>query len=195
MDNRAAMVYSDRDRCAICSHRSLVRAAAWIHLIMAVKLAQMTLIDHTLEIAERVARHLGQIASCSVSGVLIVSQHRGRMVLWCCRPVEELFLQAVQQRLLHSYQLSAGPALSEPPIEVTVRGEQVPGPYEPPRSFLTVPILAGGRVVGVLGVASIFPDLFTSTDLCKITAVAARAAETLDNGTRPRSNGGSPAAA
>jgi GAF domain-containing protein len=146
---------------------------------MDAKLPQMTLVDRTLEVAERVARHLGQVASCSVAGVLIVSQHRGRLVLWCCRPVDDLFLQAVEQRFLHSYQLSAGPARSEPPIEVTVRGELVSGPYELPRSFLTVPVLAAGRVVGILGVASIFPDVFSSTDLCKITAVAAQTAEIL----------------
>jgi GAF domain-containing protein len=142
----------------------------------------MTDVTHSLhlEVADHIARHLGHVVPCFVSGVLIVSEHHGQMVIFCCRPVDELLLRAVQRRLLTSYQLCVGLALAEPDIQVTIRGDSVQGPYEPPRSMLTMPILTDNRVAGMMAIASVFPDAFGSVDLCKMSAVAARASATLD---------------
>jgi GAF domain-containing protein len=132
------------------------------------------------ELAERTVRHLGQVTPCFVAGVLVVAEGQGQLVLLCCRPVDELFLRAVQQRLLTSYQLCVGLALAEPSIQVTVLGDSVGGPYEPPRSVLTMPLIARKRIVGIMGIASVFPDVFGSVDLCKMSSIAARAAALYD---------------
>lgn len=128
----------------------------------------------TVEIAERTAVQLGQAVSCFVASVLIVSENRGQLLLHCCRPVDELFLRAVQQRTLNSYQLCVGAASAAPTVQVTVRGDSVSGPYEPPRSILTMPIMVDKRIVGLMAIASVFPDAFDSDDLCKMSAVSAR---------------------
>jgi GAF domain-containing protein len=72
-----------------------------------------------------------------------------------------------------------GPAAVEPDIELTVLGEAVPGPYEPPRSLLATPVLCEGRVSGMIAVASLFPEAFCSRDLCTLSAVAAQASVAL----------------
>jgi GAF domain-containing protein len=132
-----------------------------------------------VEIAERTAVQLGQVTPCFVASVLIVSENRGQLLLHCCRPVDELFLRAVQQRTLSSYQLCVGAASAAPTVQVTVRGDLVPGPYETPRSMLTMPILTGKRIAGIMAIASVFPDAFDSDDLCKMSAVSARASSDL----------------
>lgn len=104
---------------------------------------------------------------------------RGQALLFCARPVDPLFLQAVQRRLLLSYQLYVGPALAEPEIEVTTYGNSVPGPYEPPRSLLTTPLLFDGYVSGILAIASIFPGAFCSKDMCVLSNLAAQVSAAL----------------
>lgn len=131
-------------------------------------------------VAERTVRHLEQVTPCFVAGVLMVAERQGQLILSCCRPVDELFLRAVQQRLMTSYQLCVGPALAEPSIQMTVLGDSVSGPCELPRSLLTMPIIARKRIVGMMVVASVFPDVFGSVDLCKMSAVAARCADVYD---------------
>jgi hypothetical protein len=138
------------------------------------------------ELAESLARCVSRETACFACGVLIVVNHHGQAVLFRSRPVDDLFLQAVQRRLLLSYQLYVGPALTEPEIQVTVYGDSVAGPYEPPRSLLTVPLLSEGRVVGVIAVASVFPEAFSPEDLCTLSALAAWASEALPH---IRSNG------
>jgi len=130
-----------------------------------------------IPVAERTVRHLAEVTPCFVAGALVVAEHQGSLVLYCCRPVDELFLRAVQQRLWNSYQLCVGRAIAEPDVTVKVLGDSVPGPYELPRSLLTMPIIAGRRVVGMMAVASVHPDVFESGDLCKMSAVGTRAAE------------------
>ena len=132
------------------------------------------------EIVESVARHLGQVTFCFAAGALIVHDHRGQMVLFRSRPVDDLFLQALQRRLVLSYQLYVGPALTEPEIQVTIYGDAVSGPYEPPRSLLTMPILCGGRVTGMIAIASVFPDVFNGKDLCVMASLTAQVSEALD---------------
>jgi hypothetical protein len=111
--------------------------------------------------------------------MLLADGQRGHVTLYRSRPVDDLFLRAVQQRILSIYRVCVGPAAVEPDIETTVLGEAVPGPYEPPRSLLATPILCEGRVSGVVAVASVFPEAFRSKDLCTLSSVAAQVAEAL----------------
>lgn len=132
------------------------------------------------EIAAEVARHLGRVTPCYASGALVVHGRCAHMVLYRCRPVDDLFVQALQRRLLLSYRLCVGPAQSEPEIEVAVYGDAVSGPCELPRSILTMPLLSGGHVSGMIAAASVFPDAYSSTDLCTLSVLAAQASEALD---------------
>jgi GAF domain-containing protein len=143
-----------------------------------------TLADFCLDrqgIAETVLSYLRHTTPCFAAGVLLVDEGCAEVVLCRCRPVDDLFLQAMQQRLMRSYRLFAGTALAEPAVQVTVLGEAVSGPYEPPRSLLTTPILSGGPVSGMIAIASIFPDAFCSGDLCTLSVLAAKAAMSLGN--------------
>lgn len=132
------------------------------------------------QLTEQIARHLAQSTPCFAAGVLLVDDHRGQMVLFRVRPVDDLFVQALQRRLSLSYQLCAGPALAEPETRVVVHGDSVPGPYEPPKSLLTMPILHDGRVTGMIAIASVFPEVFGSKDLCTMSDLAAQAATALE---------------
>jgi hypothetical protein len=131
------------------------------------------------EIAHDTVRRLGQMTSCFAAGVLLVQSWQGELILLRSRPVDDLFLQALQRRLLHSYRLCVGPALTVPEIEVSVYGSGVPGPYEAPRSLLTMPLLHCGRVIGVIGIASVFAGVFGGEHLCTMAALATEAAEAL----------------
>jgi GAF domain-containing protein len=126
-----------------------------------------------------VLRRLESATECFVAGLLLANCRCGEITLSCARPVDDIFLQAVQQRLVRSYQLSAGRAVAEPEFEVTVLGESLSGPYEPPRSVLTMPVLLEGRVCGMIIIASVFPEVFGNQDLCELSAVAAVVSEAL----------------
>jgi GAF domain-containing protein len=128
---------------------------------------------------EKVLRSLGHETRCSASGLLRANGDHGQLTLYRSRPVDDLFLQAMQQRMVAIYRVSVGPAVVEPDIEVKVLGDAVSGPYEPPRSLLAVPILYEGRVSGIIAVASIYPDAFSSTDLCGLSSVAAQVSNVL----------------
>jgi hypothetical protein len=127
----------------------------------------------------KVLRYLGQASGCSAAGLLLVERQHGQVVLLRARPIDDLFLQAVQKRLLSSYLVSVGPAVTEPEIEVITYGDAISGPYEPPRSVLTAPILCHGRVVGMVAIASVFAEVFDSQDLCTLSAVAAQISDLL----------------
>jgi len=137
-------------------------------------------LDARARAADRIALCLSREIPCYVAGALLISDQGGTMVLLCCRLVDELFLRAVQRRLLSAYCLFAGPALAEPRVQAIVRGDVVSGPYEPPRSLLTMPVLVDRRVAGMLVVASVFPEAFGSADLCKMSSLAARASARLE---------------
>lgn len=128
---------------------------------------------------EQVLRSLGHETHCSASGLLRANGDQGQLTLYRSRPVDDLFLQAMQQRMVAVYRVSVGPAVVEPHIEVKVLGDAVSGPYEPPRSLLTVPILYEGRVSGIISVASIYPDAFSSANLCTLSSVAAQVSDVL----------------
>jgi hypothetical protein len=128
---------------------------------------------------EQVLRYLDRATRCSASGLLLANGHHAQVMLYRSRPVDDLFLQAMQQRIVSIYRVCVGPAAAEPEIEVTVLGDAVSGPYEPPRSLLTAPILCAGRVAGMLAIASVFPEAFCSRDLCTLSAVAAQASAAL----------------
>ena len=128
---------------------------------------------------EQVLHSLGHETRCSASGLLRVNGDHGQLVLYRSRPVDDLFLQAMQQRMMAIYRVSVGPAVVEPDIEVKVLGDAVSGPYEPPRSLLAVPILCEGRVSGIIAVASIYPDAFSSTDLRALSSVAVQVSDAL----------------
>lgn len=132
------------------------------------------------QLTEQIARHLAQSTPCFAAGVLLVDDHRGQMALFRVRPVDDLFVQALQRRLSLSYQLCVGPALAEPETRVEVYGDSVSGPYEPPKSLLTMPILHDGRVTGMIAIASVFPEVFGSKDLCIMSDLAAQAATALE---------------
>jgi GAF domain-containing protein len=91
----------------------------------------------------------------------------------------------MQQRIVSIYRVCVGSAVVEPEIEVKILGDTVPGPYEPPRSFLAAPILCSGRIAGMIAVASVFPEAFCSRDLCTLSAVAAQASEALGHRDAP----------
>ncbi|MFX1353303.1 MAG: GAF domain-containing protein [Promethearchaeota archaeon] len=130
-------------------------------------------------IAETLLRFLSHMTPCFAAGVLLIDDRRGQIVLFRSRPVDDLFLQAVQQRLMLSYKLCVGTALAEPEIKVVILGDSVSGPYEPPRSLLTTPILSEGHVIGMIIIASVFPDAFCSGDLCTLSVFAARVSTSL----------------
>jgi GAF domain-containing protein len=111
---------------------------------------------------------------CYVAGFFLVDGSRGQMGLYCSRPVDELFLTSMQKRLVSSYQACIGPGAVEPEVGVTVYGHAVPGPYEPPRSLLTAPVLDEGRVIGLVAVASVLAEAFSGQDLCALSTVAAQ---------------------
>ena len=128
---------------------------------------------------EMLLRSMGQLTPSYASGVLLVNDRRGKIALLRSRPVDDLFLQALQQRLVLSYQLCAGSVLAEPEIDLTVYGDPIAGPYEPARSLLTVPMLFHGRIVGMTIIASIFPDAFCNEDLCVLSTLAAQSSNVL----------------
>ena len=132
------------------------------------------------QIIDSVLRRLGSTTECFVAGLLLANCRSGQIILSCARPVDDMFLQAVQQRLVRSYQLSAGPAVAEPAFDVTVLGELLSGPYEPPRSVLTMPVLLEGRVCGMIVIASVFPEVFGNQDLVELSSVAAQISAALD---------------
>ncbi len=122
-------------------------------------------------------QYLGRAVSCFVAGALLMERDHGKVILVCLRPVDDFFLQAVQQRMLRSYRLCTGPAQAIHRLDVTIHGESVCGPYEPPRSFVSVPILSSyGRAFGVLSIASVFPEAFDGEDVCTLSIMAAQVA-------------------
>ena len=143
-------------------------------------MAELEACSTTQQLTEQIARHLAQSTPCFAAGVLLVDDHRGQMALFRVRPVDDLFVQALQRRLSLSYQLCVGPALAEPETRVVVHGDSVSGPYEPPKSLLTMPILHDGRVTGMIAIASVFPEVFGSKDLCIMSDLAAQAAIALE---------------
>lgn len=126
------------------------------------------------EMVEQVLGYLGQATRCSASGLMVVEGQRGQVALCRSRPVDDLFLQVMQKRLVASYQVSVPTAATEPDVEVSVYGETISGPYELPRSWLSAPVLCKGRVVGVVAIASVFAEAFHSQDMCTLSAVAAQ---------------------
>ena len=161
-------------------------------IVESLQMAELEACSTPQQLAERIVRHLAQATPCFAAGVLLVDDHRGwvhpcgwvhpsgQMVLFRVRPVDDLFVQALQRRLSLSYQLCVGPALVEPEIQVIMHGDSVPGPYEPPKSLLTMPILHDGRVTGMIAIASMFPEVFGSKDLCTMSDLAAQAATALE---------------
>ena len=131
-------------------------------------------------LTEKALHYLGHETHCSASGLLRVSNHHGQITLYRSRPVDDFFLRAMQQRMVSIYCASVGHAVAEPELEEKILGDAVPGPYEPPRSLLAVPMLCQGRVSGVLAIASIFPEAFHSWDLYMLSAAAAQASDALD---------------
>jgi GAF domain-containing protein len=129
--------------------------------------------------AQQAAYWLVQTVPCFVGGLLLANERHGQIVLACARPVDDLFLEAVQRRVLDSYRLYAGPATIEPEMCVTVHGDRLSGPYELPRAMLTMPILFEGRVAGMFIVASVFRNAFRPEDLCAMSILAARMAASL----------------
>jgi hypothetical protein len=123
---------------------------------------------------EQVLGYLGQAMRCSASGLMMVEGQRGQVALYRSRPVDDLFLQVMQKRLVSSYQTSVPTAATEPDVKVRVYGETISGPYELPRSWLAAPVLCRGRVVGVVAIASVFAEAFHSQDMCTLSAVAAQ---------------------
>lgn len=123
---------------------------------------------------EKTLSYLGRATRCSAAGLLTVDGRHGRVALYCARPVDDLFLRTVQKRLVSSYQVCVGPATAAPVVERVVYGDAISGPYEPPRSLLSLPILIDGRVIGMLGIASVFAEVFSSQDMCTLSAVAAQ---------------------
>jgi GAF domain-containing protein len=119
--------------------------------------------------------YLGKVTGCSAAVLLVVTEQRGQMMIWCTRPVDELFLQAAQKRVVASYQACVGPAMAEPEIRATIYGDAIAGLYRPLRSLLTVPLLIDGRVTGMLAIVSVSPDAFSSQDVCTLAAVATEA--------------------
>ncbi len=125
-------------------------------------------------LVREILHYLGRMTRCSVSGFFLVDRSHGQMGLYCSRPVDELFLRSMQKRLVSSYQACIGPGTVEPEVKVTVYGDTLPGPYELPRSLLTAPVLNEGRVIGLVAVASVFVEAFSSQDLCTLSTVAAQ---------------------
>lgn len=130
---------------------------------------------------EKTLHYLGQATRCSAAGLLTVDGRHGRVALYCARPVDDLFLRTVQKRLVSSYQVCVGPATVAPVVERIVYGDAISGPYEPPRSLLSIPILDDGRMIGMLGIASVFAEAFSSQDMCTLSAVAAQVPVALDH--------------
>lgn len=137
--------------------------------------------DDLLDVADpqQAVWHLTHIVPCFVGGLLLANGRHGQIVLACARPADDLFLEAVQQRLLASYRLYAGSSKADPEMQVSVHGDCISGPYELPRSMLTVPLLYQGRVFGAFIVASVFRNTFQSGDLCAMSILAARMAASL----------------
>lgn len=130
--------------------------------------------EHGTFIKEKL-RYLGRVTGGSVAVLLVVAEQQGQMTICCARPVDEIFLQATQNRVLASYQAYVGPAMAEPEITAKIYGDAISGPYSPLRSLLTVPLLIDGRVAGLLAIVSVSPDTFCSQDVCTLAAVAAEA--------------------
>lgn len=117
--------------------------------------------------------YLGRVTGGSAAILLLVTEQRGQMIICCVRPVDELFLQAIQKRVMASYQVCVGPVMAEPAITPKIYGDAISGPYRPLRSLLTVPLLINRRVVGMFAIVSVSPDAFCSQDVCALAAVAA----------------------
>ncbi len=139
---------------------------------------------------EKTLDHLSQVIQCSAAGILVVGVPRAQMTLWRARPVDDLFVGAMQRRLLSSYQACVEPAAAKPDVEVTVYGEALSGPYEPLRSWLAAPILCDRRVVGMLAVAHVLVEAFDSQDLCTLSSLAAQVPALLQGGTAELVRGG-----
>jgi hypothetical protein len=108
---------------------------------------------------ERILHSLGHETHCSALGLLLVDGDHGQLTLYRSRPVDDLFLQAMQQRMMAIYRVSLGPAVVEPDIEVKVLGD--------------------GRVSGIIAVASIYPDAFSSANLRALSSAAAQVSDAL----------------
>jgi len=171
------MMYSGDSKGGLAFHRGCTHPTC---IVESLQMAELEACSTPQQLTEQIARHLAQSTPCFAAGVLLVDDHRGQMVLFRVRPVDDLFVQALQRRLSLSYQLCVGPALAEPETQVVVHGDSVSGPYEPPKSLLTMPILHDGRVTGMIAIASVFPEVFGSKDLCIMSDLAAQAATALE---------------
>jgi hypothetical protein len=129
---------------------------------------------------EKALSYLGQATDSAAAGLLLLEGQRLQLFLYRQRPVDDLFLAAMQQRMVSNYRIYAGSAVTYPEPDVTVYGQSVAGPYEPLRSLLVVPMLDHGHVKGMLSTASPFCEAFGSQDLCVLTAVAAQLPALLD---------------
>ena len=136
----------------------------------------LTLLDHQ-RIIDSLVGQSAQIIDCHVASFLLAGIGSVNITFKVIEPVSERFLQKLQQRLLDGYKTLSG----QKPDGVTVnlQGEvkAVEGEGQAVKSFLTAPLIAGGRVLGMLNLSSPRPDAYTESDLRLLSTVSNQAAQ------------------
>ncbi|MFH0879159.1 MAG: diguanylate cyclase, partial [Lentisphaerota bacterium] len=109
---------------------------------------------------------LTQLLSCDVVGVLVPEEEQRMLYLKCEQPQSRGAIEQLKKELLHRYRALTSHALALESVRVEIEGSI--GPGDPAQEFLsivTVPVLTGGEVAGMLTLASRKPNAFSFTDV------------------------------
>ena len=140
----------------------------------------LTSLDHQQIIGSLIGRP-AQVIDCHVASLLVAETVSVDITSEVIRPVSERFVQEVQQRLLASYETLSGQRLDE--VTVGLHGEvkAIEGEGQTVESFLTAPLIAGGRVLGMINLSSPRPNAYTESDLRLLSTVSNQAVIAIEN--------------
>lgn len=123
-----------------------------------------TLVSTLLEFGKALA---GMLAS-NVVGILVYSENDAEreMLTFSQTPVSEAFLHQVEEEMLNRYQLLSGLTVARQLLRIQLQGEEA-DPNGPSKigSSLSVPILLGGTICGLLTLAAVETGRYATPDV------------------------------
>lgn len=133
------------------------------------------------QIIESLIGQSAQIIDCHVASLLLVGRVSANITSKIIKPVSEGFLQEVQQRLLDSYETLSGQKPGGVTVDLQGKVKAIEDEGQTVKSFLTAPLIAGGRMLGLLNLSSPRPNVYTERDLRLLSTVNNQATTSLEN--------------
>jgi len=148
-------------------------------------LYDLTRLLTSLDYQQIIASLVGQSArmiDCHVASFLLAKTGSANITLKVIEPVSEGFLQELQQRLLGGYETLSGQKTDMVTVDLQGKVEAVEEDEgETVESFLIAPLIAGGKVLGMLNLSSPRSNAYTESDLRLLSTVSNQAALAIEN--------------